>query len=250
MSALTVATFNIRNARACDGRNSWLLRRRVTVTAIDELRADVLGLQEVFPRPLSYLLRRLARYDSVGEGRSGGGRGERCAIMVWRDRLQVLRTQTQWFGDAPQGPSNRLPGASFPRVATSARLRDGETSAEFDVWNVHLDERIAGNRTSSTMQLATWMDPGVPTVVLGDFNAVPGDADVFAPLLAAGLRQVLVEEALGTAHDFTGRTDVPRLDHILVSDHWDVLEAGVVTVRPRGRLPSDHWPVRGVVRLR
>jgi endonuclease/exonuclease/phosphatase family metal-dependent hydrolase len=135
-------------------------------------------------------------------------------------------------------------------VTSSARLRDRESSAELDFWNVHLDERIAANRAVSTAQLASWLDGDRPTIVAGDFNAVPSDADVFAPLLAAGLRPILAADAPGTAHDFSGRTDVPRLDHVFVSRHWEVHDARVVTARPRGRLASDHWPVRAVVGLR
>jgi endonuclease/exonuclease/phosphatase family metal-dependent hydrolase len=250
MRALTVATFNIRNSRAFDGFNSWIFRRSATAAAIGSIGADVIGLQEVFRRPLSYLLRRAGAYEGVGEARSGDGRGERCPVLVRRDRLQLLAAQTRWFGDAPTTPGSRLPGASFPRVATHAHLRDRETSAELDFWNVHLDERVASNRATSAEQLAGWLDHDRPTIVLGDFNAVPDDDEVFAPLLAAGLSSALPAEAPGTAHDFTGRTDGRRLDHIFVSRHWQVHEAAVVTPRPRGRLPSDHWPVLAVVALR
>jgi endonuclease/exonuclease/phosphatase family metal-dependent hydrolase len=247
--ALTVATFNVRNSRACDGTNSWILRRRATAAAIAALGADVVGLQEVFRRPLAYLLRSLRDHDGYGEARAGGGRGERCTILVPRGRFDVLASRTSWFGDAPQRPGTRLPGAGFPRVATMVKLRDRAASCELDVWNVHLDERSAANRARSTAQLATWIQPDTPTIVMGDFNAVPGDEEVFAPLGAARLRSTLGTDAPGTAHDFTGRTDVPRLDHILVSPHWQVEGANVVTTRPKGRLPSDHWPVVATLRL-
>ena len=120
----------------------------------------------------------------------------------------------------------------------------------------------SGEATQGVMSLlASKGSPGAPAelaaalkryldIVVGDFNAVPSDVEAWAPLFAAGLEPALAADAPGTAHDFTGRTDVPRLDHILVSRHWEVHDAGVVTARPRGRLPSDHWPVRAVVALR
>jgi endonuclease/exonuclease/phosphatase family metal-dependent hydrolase len=250
MHTLTVATFNIRNSRAFDGRNSWILRRSATTTAIGAIDADVIGLQEVFARPLRFLLRRLRAYEAFGEGRSGGRRGESCPVLVKSRHLDVVHARTLWFGDEPERAGSRLPGATFPRVATTVRLRDPRSSVEMVVWNVHLDEHSAANRARSTAQLAGWIDRDLPTIVVGDFNAVPDDGAVFAPLHAAGLRSVLDDGGAGTAHAFTGRTDVPRLDHILVSADWHVETAAALTARPNGRLPSDHWPVRAVLRMR
>jgi endonuclease/exonuclease/phosphatase family metal-dependent hydrolase len=85
--------------------------------------------------------------------------------------------------------------------------------------------------------------------VLGDLNAGPG-GDVVAPLLAVGLRDALEGVPGGTAHGFTGRTDGRRIDHVLVSRHWDVVAASIEHPRPGGRLPSDHWPVVADLRLR
>jgi endonuclease/exonuclease/phosphatase family metal-dependent hydrolase len=250
MRTLTVATFNIRNFRAFDGRNNWILRRSATTAAIGAIDADVIGLQEVFARPLRFLVRRLRAYEAFGEGRSGGRRGESCPVLVKSGHFDVLHARTLWFGDEPARAGSRLPGATFPRVATTVRLRDPRSSVEMVVWNVHLDEHSAANRARSTAQLAGWIDRDLPTIVVGDFNAAPDDGAVFAPLHAAGLRSVLDDAGAGTAHSFTGRTDVPRLDHILVSADWHVETAVVVTARPNGRLPSDHWPVRAAIRLR
>lgn len=218
-----------------------------TVGAIRGLGADVVGLQEVHRGQSTYLLRRLHSYAGVGAGRTDGDRGERCLVLHRTERLEMLRWSTRWFSDAPDHAGSRLPGASFPRVATLVKLADRHSGLGFGVADVHLDEHHEENRLASVHMLTSWLDPGLPWIVVGDFNAGP-TSPVLAVLADAGFRPALDHDAGGTAHRFTGRVDGPRLDHILVSSHWDVLASAVVRTET-GRLPSDHWPVVADVRL-
>lgn len=244
---LRVATFNIRNGLAFDWLSSWWFRRGATATAIRSLGADVLGLQEVYEFQRTYLARKLPAVRWYSVGRDGGTSGEQCPVAVADGYLTVLEHRTLWYGETPDVPGTRLPDASFPRIATVLRLRDQRTRRDFTVVNTHLDERHAANRAASVRQLAKWLDPAVPTVVLGDFNAVPGAADVMGPLLEAGFR--LAPISGGTMHGFTGTAAGRRIDHILAGPQWTIEEAAVVRERPGGKLPSDHWPVRATLRL-
>lgn len=249
---LVVATFNIRNGLAPDGRHLWPLRRRSTAAMIRRLDADVTGLQEVYRWQLRYLLHGLDGYEAHGEGRSRQRRiraGEACPVLTRSSRVRVTDHWTRWFGEEPHRPGVRLPGASFPRVATMVRTVDRAAATAFDAVNTHLDERRPENRLASVRQLVTWLSPDRPTIVLGDLNTTPDDDEVFSVFREVGLWPAVPPEAPGTAHRFRGGHDCPRIDHILVSPHWEVVEAGVVTDHP-GRLPSDHWPVRAVLRLR
>jgi endonuclease/exonuclease/phosphatase family metal-dependent hydrolase len=170
--------------------------------------------------------------------------------VLWdRRRVDLIDHRTRWFGAEPHRPGSRLPGARFPRVATWCRLRLVGSGRVLDVVSTHLDAADRANRLTSTEQLASWLDPAVPTVVLGDLNATP-DSGVVTALAAAGLRDALVEVEGGTVHGFTGRTDGRRIDHILVSEHLAVTAAAIDHARRRGRLPSDHWPVVAQLRFR
>lgn len=245
-----VATFNIRNGLAYDGLNSWPFRRRATARALAEVDADVLGLQEVYRFQRSYLLRRAARYRAIGKGRRNGRGGEQCPVFV-REPIELVSDETRWFGDHPERPGIRLPGASAPRLATIAHCRHGRSGLEFDVVNVHLDEHVEPNRVRSAELLAEWIDDSRPSALLGDFNTTDDDQAVMGPLRAAGFETVPLDR--GTNHDFTGTTDGLRLDHIFVrssaSVRWEVLSGGVWAERTGRRLPSDHWPVVARVRL-
>ena len=231
---LVVASFNIRNGRAFDGWNSWPFRRGATAAALRALDADVVGLQEVYRFQLRYLLRKVPGYKAAGSGRNRGGDGEHTPVLV---RGRVLAHATRWFD---------VDGARFPRIATTARVEVGGNELTFT--STHLDERSAARRRESAAQLLRWLaDVEGPHVIAGDFNDTLDDT-MFTTFADAGFRSALPDDAPGTTHHFTGRTDGRRIDHILVSPSIEVLDAAVVTDRPDERLPSDHWPV--VARLR
>jgi endonuclease/exonuclease/phosphatase family metal-dependent hydrolase len=247
--ALRVVSFNIRNGLALDGRHSWPLRRRSTAAVLAGLDADVVGLQEVYRFQLTWLLGELAGLEAVGQGRGMARRpGEHAPILVRRERLRVDGSWTRWFGDRPDEPGSRLPGAGAPRIATAATLYDTESGKRFVAVNTHLDERSRERRKTSVRQLAGWLETvDHPVVLTGDLNAALG-APELAALELQGLRHAVPADAGGTSHDFTGTADGARLDHVMVSEQWDVTAAWVDRETPRGRLPSDHWPV--VVDLR
>jgi endonuclease/exonuclease/phosphatase family metal-dependent hydrolase len=245
VSTVRVATFNIRNGRAFDALRSWPFRARDVATAIASLEAPIVGLQEAYRFQLRSIVRRLGDVRAVGDGRSARRRGEHVPLLV-RSGIPVADVRTRWYGAEPERPGSRLPGAHFPRIATIAVVDLEGTRVQ--IVNTHLDSASTEHRTTSAAQLVTWLDPALPRVVLGDLNAGP-DAPELAALYEAGLRQALPADAGGTNHDFSGRTDGRRLDHILVSADVEVLDAEIAHPRPRGRLASDHWPVVATLRV-
>lgn len=240
-TGLRVATWNVRNGWAFDGWDSWPLRRRAARTTLATIDADVIGLQEAHGWQLRSLRRALPEHVAVGEGRDGGGRGERCALLVGPS-LRVVRHRTLWCSSTPAVPGSRLPGATHPRVVTLAELEVRGRGDHVGVAVVHLDQRHEANRLRSSDLLLGWLEAALPWVVLGDLNAHPGSPPL-RRLEAGGLASVLPEGAGGTFHGFTGRTDGSRIDHVLVRGPWEVAGAQILHLRPGGRLPSDHWPV-------
>ena len=187
---LRVATFNIRNGIALDGLDSWPFRRRAAAAAVARLDLDLAGLQEVYGFQQRFLLRRLPGYAATGAGRTDGrGRGERCAVLYRRARLALDDSITRWFSDTPESPGSTSWGNRLPRIVTMARFIDRESGRRFGLANCHLEGSPATARHRSAAALVAWLEPGLPWIVLGDFNAEPDDAAV-QTLLAAGLRDV------------------------------------------------------------
>ena len=248
MSApLRVATWNVRNGWALDGRHAWPFRRSAAQATLRSLAAQVVGLQEVYGWQLRSLRRALPAHAAVGLGRNASGSGERCVLLV-APALRVVRHRTLWCSATPATPGSRLPGASHPRVVTLAELEVRDTGTRFGTAVAHLDQRHEANRVRSAELLLDWLDDALPWVVLGDLNAPPGSPPL-RRLGAGGFVDVLPADAGGTAHAFTGRTDGARIDHILVRGPWQVDGAQIRHLRPGGRLPSDHWPVVADLRL-
>ena len=249
VTRIRVATFNIRNGLGLDGRNCWPLRRATTARTIAALAADVVALQEVYAFQQRYLERRLASYRFVAAGRTDGVRGERCPVLADTSTTRVVGVRHMWFGATPERPGTQLPGAGFPRLATTASLVVGPDAERIDVTSTHLDEKSVERRRASAAQLAAALDLSVPQVVMGDLNADPG-SDVLAELEAVGLATVVPHGRAGTEHRFTGHTDGRRIDHVLVSEHLAVVDARVATQRLGPVLASDHFPVVAVLDLR
>jgi endonuclease/exonuclease/phosphatase family metal-dependent hydrolase len=237
---LRIATCNIRNGRAFDGVDTWPFRRRRLVGYLCSLDADVLALQEAFAFQVQAIVAAFDGHAVLGHGRSRRHRGEHVPLLVRRDRLDVTFSSTRWLSDTPEAPGSRLPGSRFPRIATIAGLRDRRNGHTFTVANTHLDEADPDRRHRSTELLAEWSADWTNPILVGDLNATPG-APELAPLLAAGLRDACPSDAPGTSHDFTGRTDGPRIDHVLLAPSWTVSAATVAV--SDGRPPSDHWAV-------
>jgi len=236
-------TFNIRTDRGLDGRDSWWFRRKATVETVRTVAPDVAALQEVRRFQLRYLKAELPEYGFLSLGRGNGRqRGEHCPILYRHDRFSVDRWDVRWFSEDRSG-----------RIATIARLSDRGDGTSFSVASTHLDHRSAEIRITSAATLALWARTRTgPWIVMGDFNATAVDPSV-ASLLATGLRDALAHlptrgAGAATAHAFSGRQDGDRIDHVLVSSGWAVLEAAIVRTMPGGKLPSDHWPV--MARLR
>jgi endonuclease/exonuclease/phosphatase family metal-dependent hydrolase len=248
VTRIRVATFNVRNGLGLDGRNCWPLRRATTARTIAALDADAVALQEVYAFQQRYLERRLGRYRFVAAGRTDGVKGERCPVLADAATTRVVAVRHMWFGPTPERPGTQLPGATFPRLATTASLVVGEDERRVDVTSTHLDEASAERRRSSAAQLAASLDLSVPQVVMGDLNADPG-SDVLAELEAVGLTVVVPGGDDGTEHRFTGRTDGRRIDHILVSAPFRVVDSRVATVPLGPVLASDHFPVLAVLDL-
>lgn len=249
--SLTVASFNIRTGHAPDGRDHWLLRRRVTAAWARELDADVLGLQEALGFQRERLAAALPDHAVAGRGRDAGGGGEQVPVFV-RPPWLIEDVDHRWFGATPEEPGSKLPGTTLPRLTTSVLCRHRSSGLRMRVLDTHLDHRREENRVASARQLVNDVDRSSAAVLLGDFNARPGDSEVFEVLADAGWRRLRYEGSSfngwrhGTAHP-SG-----QIDHILVRDGVDTVwhgDTARLVSTETGRLPSDHWPLVADLRL-
>ena len=261
---LRVMTFNIRYGTADDGADSWDKRRDIVFAVIRDEAPDIIGTQEALRFQLDELRRALPEYAELGVGRTDGDTaGEYAAILYRRDRLRVEESGTFWFSDTPEVPGSIDWGATLPRICSWARFVDERSADTLYVYNVHLDHQSQESREQSARllleRIGARRHPD-PVIVTGDFNAAE-DNPAMRVLIGErqardGLRlrdtfRLLHPGAVdvGTFHGFRGVRVGPKIDFVLVSQGFDVLEAAILHEARDGRYPSDHFPVTTVVRL-
>lgn len=250
-----VMTFNIRNGKAADGENHWSKRRHNVVATIQAGAPHVLGLQEAYAFQVDYLSEQLPQYQVVGVGRDGGKKGEYSCLFVDKKRLEVVRSGTFWLSDKPDVVASKGWDAALPRICTWAVLRERKGGPEFLVMNSHYDHRgkQARERSAALMHSRLAEFEGLPAIVTGDLNAGEESAPLKA-LKGDKLRDTFRvlhpdQKTVGTFGGFRGRKDGAKIDYVLCTSEWHVLEASIDRRAFDGRDPSDHFPVLARLRL-
>ena len=254
--ALRVMTYNVRYGTAADGPDAWEHRRELALRVIANHRPDVIGLQESLRFQLDEIAAEFPRLAEVGVGRDDGvAAGEYSAVLYDESRLELLGSDTFWLSDTPGTVASTSWGNRIPRIVTWARFRDRRTNRTFYVFNTHWDHESQPSRERSAdlllERIASREHPDESVLVTGDFNA--GESNpAFTALLEGGLNdtfRTLHPDArdVGTFHGFEGDRSGEKIDAVLASPGWRVLEAWIVTLHDGSRYPSDHFPVMAVV---
>jgi endonuclease/exonuclease/phosphatase family metal-dependent hydrolase len=249
-SPITFMSYNVRYATAADGPDSWVLRRAGVFALINARRPDVLGVQEALASQVDELLVHLPGYSYVGVGRDDGKRaGEYAAVFYRRDRASVVESGTFWLSDTPDVVGSKTWGNNVVRVCTWAKLRTTE-GAEFTVYNAHFDHESQPSREKSAALVRSRVSGFA--VVMGDFNAGESNAAVTS-LISGGIVdtfRTLHREAteVGTFNGFDPKASKgEKIDYVLCTPGWKVLESGIDRTLYNGRAPSDHFPVWAVL---
>lgn len=91
---IKVLSYNIRYDNQDDGLDSWTASKRNQKVAslLNELNADVIGIQEALHHQLTYLNNQLIQYKWIGVGRDDGKiEGEHAPIFYNHKKLQTQK---------------------------------------------------------------------------------------------------------------------------------------------------------------
>lgn len=224
---LRVMTFNIHGGRPATGS----VNLEAIAAVIRQLEPDLVALQEVhsyLPPPYVFRdqprrLRKLLGMElyfgrTLGLGPVGYGN----AILT-RERAVEYR--------ATALPITRQRRGLEPRGLIEARVRAGGRTVRF--FNTHLG-LTPEQRSRQVARIVTEVRSRPdPVILAGDLNAVPESAEL-AQLRAAGLRECATDDAL----TFPAETPRCRIDHLLVSPHFQVERCFAVDTTV-----SDHRPL-------
>ena len=267
LAPLEVMTFNLRYASA-SAPHSWAERRPATCELLRRESPHLICTQEGLYQQLRDIEQDLgAGYAWIGTGREGGSRGEFVAIFYDAGRLIPLEYDHFWLSETPDkiGSKDEFgeeeERADSPRMATWVRFQIRDTRTMFYALNTHLDNRSESARRRAATQLAryltTHLDPELPRIVTGDFNApAAAGTSVYDTMLNEGnlvdswTRAAKRGPHYGTWHGY--QQPLPggtRIDWILTSPDVITRYAAINTYCDQGRYPSDHLPVQAVITL-
>ena len=261
---IRVMSFNIRNSYARDGVNRWESRKGLLYSVTRDYAPDVLGLQEANSFQLEELCNEFAEYGKVGEGSMGDTKGQYSAILFLKKRFKLTDSGSFWLSETPTEPSKSW-GSSHHRICTWAELLDKESQQNIYIYNTHMDDGSRKAREKGARMIMDHIQKKAelfPYVFMGDFNA-PEDSEVLKIIkgnseadqklgiqMVDSFRVLYPErENVGTYNGFTGQSDGPKIDYIMVRPSTKVIEASILQTNQKGRYPSDHFPVTAQIGL-
>jgi endonuclease/exonuclease/phosphatase family metal-dependent hydrolase len=250
-ATIKVMSFNIRFDTVADTAmgNDWAARVDSVIETVERFDPDIVGFQEVLHSQLYDLVAALPDHDVVGRPREAGPGGEHVPIFFDRDRFDGAGSGDFWLSPTPEVAGSIGWDAANPRHCTWLRLLDRSSGLRFAVFNTHLDNRGAMARLEAARIIVAdaTVAPGLPSIILGDFNAEERSGPLDT-LREAGLIDTFRnahpnERDVQTAHHYVGLSGGAKIEYIMCDRHWEVIDAGIVRAPAAGRLPSDHFPV-------
>lgn len=249
---LTVMSYNVRMAGAEDGTNSWQYRYPASAMMIDEIKPDIIGMQECETIQHEYFGDVFNKtYKIIGVGREDGKKeGERMSVMYNSKTVSLLKWGTFWLSETPDKPSMGWDAACF-RCATWAFMKDKATGKKFLFVNTHLDHMGAEAQKNGIQvildHIASLNTENLPVVLTGDFNmeiSNPAFADLKAQMSNARETGVVTDDhytynGWGKAKD--------TIDYIWYKGFGSCISFETVTKPYMDRtFISDHFPIKAI----
>jgi endonuclease/exonuclease/phosphatase family metal-dependent hydrolase len=251
--SLKLMTYNIRLDVASDGENAWPNRKEYWAAQLSFYEPDIFGIQEALPHQVTDIAGLLPKYNYVGIGRDGIGKGESSNIFFKKDQFKVLQENTFWLSETPDKISKGW-DAALNRVCTYVLLKDSKTKQVFWIFNTHLDHIGEVARTNSIQLILTKIKElntkNYPVFLMGDFNSEPTEERIInLKKQMNDSYEISAEKPFGPSGTFNAfkhnEAVVKRIDYIFLSQNspFKVRKCAVLSDSKDLRYPSDHLPV-------
>ncbi|SHI78384.1 Metal-dependent hydrolase, endonuclease/exonuclease/phosphatase family [Desulfatibacillum alkenivorans DSM 16219] len=242
MDCFSAMTANLRFGRAQDGEHGWEFRKDAFLELFRTYKPDILAVQEANDFQAEHLIQRLEEYDCAGFRKNAPDFWQ-SNILFFKKPWALKKHRHIFYSDTPDEES-KWEDSKWPRQGTLVQLeKDGKTLACVDT---HYDFKPEVQARSARLLLNVLEEfaPGLPTLVMGDFNAKP-DSSCRKEFEQGGFQDPFDRRFGGTHHNFTGKDDGRRIDWILYRGGIEPVKASRKIVRDRfcGVYPSDHFQV-------
>ena len=250
---LKLMTYNIRLDLARDGENAWSNRKDYFCSQLAFYEPDVFGIQEALPNQVIDIASALPKYNHVGVGRDGIGKGESSNIFYKKDRFELLQESTFWLSETPEVMSKGW-DAALNRVCTYALFKDKKAKQIFWVFNTHFDHIGELARTNSIQLILSKIKnlntKNYPVFFMGDFNSEPSEERIVnLKKEMLDTYDVCLEKPFGPTGTFNAfkhnEAVTKRIDYIFISKNnkLKVKKFAILSDSKDLKYPSDHLPV-------
>lgn len=232
-SAITVASYNMRKAIGTDRRRN---PERV-LEVLREIDADVIALQEAdrrFGQRAGVLSAHLLEDHSPWKAVPFG---MRALSMGWHGNALLVRKDATVALAEPI----HLP-ALEPRGAVMADVRVGGILLRAVGMHLDLSGLWRRRQAHAILSHLSVSSTHPPTVMMGDLNEWSRHAGCLRDFARAFV-------SADTGPSFHARRPIARLDRIMVSDDWRIVECGV-HMSAAARKASDHLPIWARIELK
>lgn len=253
---LKIMSYNI----LCYGPDNmdWTIRHPMVTDLIRREQPDSFGVQEAHFDWMQTLSASLPEYDYVGVGREDGkNEGEFSAVFYLKNKFTVVDSGTFWLSETPDVAGSKGWDGACHRVCSWAKLKEKESGEIYVHMNTHLDHRGDEARTKGLQLLLDFAkDISEKIVLTGDFNFFEG-CDLYKQMTSGRLvdsKFVAADTMDSVTYNafyplLNDKDDPAVIDFINVSDDIKVNKYRVLTDRPDGKFPSDHYPVMAEIEI-
>ncbi len=265
MTAIKVASFNLKRDSFFARQNRWRTRRELVRKMIEESGATIIGVQELLPSMEEDIRAMLEDYSVFGFGRTRKLKNEESAILFKGKPTDVKFNKTFWLSKKPEKYGSRAYFSIFPRICTVCELYVRHFGRRIRVFNTHFDHVCPMARTLSVKIILEYMHKlntieKLPTILMGDLNCKPDSKPIrilsenlhtFDDIKLTNIYQSFdAEDIRNTYHGFKGKYKEQPIDYIFVSEEFEIDDAYIDTTAIDGMYPSDHFPLVAVLRLK
>jgi len=245
----SILTFNLRFGLADDGANGWDRRKKGLPALFNKYPSDFIGFQEANDFQIDYLADILPGYGVIGK-HSPAPPNWQNNVIFFKNGWDPTFYRHLFLSSTPSIPS-RFRGSRWPRQVTIGMFANDHR--RLICINTHFDfaEDVQTKSARLIMKHLSRLPETVPAILLGDFNATPGqdcyevftEAENESPLNGPWFKNAAEKPFPGTYHGFNGYSTGDHIDWILYRGRIAPVAYAVVESLFAGVYPSDHFPV-------
>lgn len=248
---IKIISANIRFENVNDGVNNWSNRLPLLQHIFKDFSPHILATQEGREKQIKSLAEGLP-LKLIENHREWIAERMYPSFFVNEKFIQVLNSGDIWLSETPYLKGSVSFKSAFPRLCTWIHILHLESKLEYLVINTHLDHILEETRCEQIKvlikEITLLNKKNLPLILVGDFNDSP-----------FGLVRKIINEKLflkdpwhekarpeeTTHHAFQGEnaSSGERIDWILISKEFEVLDIKLDKRCSDNIYPSDHYPL-------